>query len=202
MTVGCEAMPVFGPNASSRTRGIHRIWPGSPTPARTFAMLALSHALRRPLAHWWVCGALCAASLLFFLWLVPDGVTAGRTLAPRILNEYVMTWTPDDARRFLQAIGPVGREAYRRFYLDLDFWFPVLTLACWYSSLLALAYPAGSRWARLNLLPFVMWLSNAAEKRPACAYARRACFACSGPARACRRPRASRSPCTADARRR
>jgi hypothetical protein len=83
--------------------------------------------------------------------------------APKILDEYVMTWTPEDARQLYLAIGPEGREAIRHFYLHLDFWFPVFSLMLFYISLLSLAFPAQSPLAQLNLLPIPMWLLDEAE---------------------------------------
>jgi hypothetical protein len=109
---------------------------------------------------------LLAASLALFCWIVPHAVaevTAGRTLAPKILDEYYPTWTADDARRLYAALGVRGRQAYRAYYLHLDFWFPMLTLSLFYVSLLSLAFKPSSRWSWLNLLPIAMWVSDVAE---------------------------------------
>ncbi len=37
-----------------------------------------------------------------------------------------MTCKPQQARRFLEDIGPEGRIAYQKLYLHLDVWFPAL----------------------------------------------------------------------------
>lgn len=126
----------------------------------------IQHKLGAALGRWWVCGALFALSLAMFLWLVPsavESVTAGRTLAPKILDEYYPTWSADDARALLTGLGASGRLAYRAYYLHFDFWFPVLTLTLCYASLLSLAFRPGSRRAWLNLTPFAMYASDLAE---------------------------------------
>lgn len=129
-------------------------------------MKAASKHLGRLLGRWWVCGLLLAASVVMFTWIVPAAVstvTAGRTLAPKILDEYYLAWTPDDARRLYAGLGSQGREAYRVYYLHLDFWLPMLTLSLCYISLLSLAFRPGSRWAWVNLLPLLMYASDVAE---------------------------------------
>lgn len=129
-------------------------------------MRTLSAVIRRALGRWWLCLAFFATALVLFGVVVPHGVavvTHHRTLAPQILDEYVMTWTPADARHFYAALGAGGRAAYRTFYLELDFWFPVLTLTLAYASLLSLAFPAGRRFAWLNLTPIAMYALDAAE---------------------------------------
>lgn len=129
-------------------------------------MEQISNFFGRTLGRWWVCALLFAASIMMFGWIVPHAgaaVTAGRTLAPKILDEYYLTWTPEDARRFYAAIGSQGRAAYRTYYLHLDFWFPVLTLTLCYISLLSLAFRPGSRWSWVNLLPLLMYASDVAE---------------------------------------
>ena len=101
-----------------------------------------------------------------FAYLVPAGVgriTHGRTLAPKILDEYLPTWTGANAVSLFDAIGPGGREAYRQFYLSIDFWFPVLSLAIFYASLLSYAFPAKSRFAWLNVLPAAMYVADMLE---------------------------------------
>ena len=90
-------------------------------------------------------------------------MTGGRTLAPKILDEYYLTWTPEDAKHFYAAIGEQGRVAYRAYYLHLDFWFPVLTLTLCYISMLSLAFRPDSHWGWLNMLPIAMYASDLAE---------------------------------------
>lgn len=126
----------------------------------------LSVLLAARLGRWWICLALFVVSLVLFTWIVPAGVaevTGNRQLAPKILDEYIMTWTPADAQHFYAAIGPKGRADYQHYYWKLDFWFPVLSLTLAYVSLLSLAFPARSRWVWLNLTPAALWLSDGAE---------------------------------------
>lgn len=101
-----------------------------------------------------------------FTVVVPGGVsevTLNRTLAPRILDEYYLTWAADDARKLYAALGTTGRSAYRHFYLKLDFWFPVMSLSVFYAALLSLAWPQSRRWSWLNLLPLPMYFADMAE---------------------------------------
>jgi hypothetical protein len=98
--------------------------------------------------------------------LVPRGideVTVNRTLGPLILDEHYLTWTRDDAINLYAALGEAGRKAYRMLYLKLDFWFPVLSLSLFYAGLLSLAFPRPNRLAWINVMPMVLWLSDAAE---------------------------------------
>ena len=101
-----------------------------------------------------------------FTVLVPGGVaevTQNRTLAPRILDEYYLTWTADDARSLYAALGASGRCAYQHFYLKLDFWFPVISLSVFYAALLSLAFLQGRRWSWLNLTPILMYFADMSE---------------------------------------
>ena len=118
------------------------------------------------LGRWWVCIIFGVISTIIFGYLVPNAVavvTENRTLAPRILDEYYLTWTAADARPVFTALGASGREAYQNYYLTLDFWFPVLSLTVFYTALLSLAFPAGHRWAWLNLLPLIMYALDMVE---------------------------------------
>lgn len=126
----------------------------------------MSDAIGRALGRWWVAIGAAAIAAVMFAWAVPRGVehvTNGRTLWPKILDEYYPTWTEADARNLYAALGPAGRLAYRAFYLQLDFWIPMLSLSICYAALLSLAFPAGSRWRALNLLAVVMYFSDVAE---------------------------------------
>jgi hypothetical protein len=126
----------------------------------------MSARLAKWLGRWPVCIAFGIIATVMFVWLVPNGVdtiTAGRTTAPKILDEYYLTWTAQDAQQLFGAIGPAGRLAYQHFYLTLDFWFPVLSLTIFYTSLLSLAFPQGRRLARVNLLPLLMYASDIGE---------------------------------------
>lgn len=126
----------------------------------------MSHTLSRWAGRWWICITFGVISAIMFGYLVPNAVavvTENRTLAPRILDEYYLTWAVSDARPFFAALGATGREAYQNYYLTLDFWFPVLSLTIFYTALLSLAFPAGRRWAWLNLLPLIMYGCDALE---------------------------------------
>ena len=126
----------------------------------------LSRALSNRLGRWWVCIFFGLISVLMFTVLVPNGVdtiTAKRSIAPRILDEYYLTWTTHQAQALFASLGVEGRQAYRDFYLRLDFWFPVLTLSVFFVSLLSLGFPPGSRHTRLNLLPIGMYFFDMFE---------------------------------------
>ena len=119
-------------------------------------MNTISTFLRRVLGRGWVAGLLFLATLLMFGYLVPTqiaGITQNGALTPKILDEHMMGWSAADASTLFEAIGATGREAYRSFYLSLDFWFPVLTAALFMISVLSLVFPAGSAGSRLNLVP-------------------------------------------------
>lgn len=126
----------------------------------------MSTFLRNIFGHWWVAVLLLVATICIFAFLVIPGAKEVVSHGPgetKLLDEYIMTWKPDDARRFLGAIGPEGREAYRAFYLRSDFWFPELAQTLFFISLFSLAFPAGSRFAWLNVTPIALWLVDAAE---------------------------------------
>jgi hypothetical protein len=124
-----------------------------------------SRSVSRVLGRWWVCVVFGLTATAMFTVLVPHGVsvvTGKGALAKQILDEHYPTWKADDARQLYRALGSGGREAYRHFYLSLDFWFPVLSLTIFYSSLLSLAFRRG-KWGWLNLLPLVMYASDMSE---------------------------------------
>jgi hypothetical protein len=126
----------------------------------------MSEAISRGLGRWSICLLFGVIATIMFTYLVPSGVamiTANRTLAPRILDEYYLTWSAGDALHLFAALGATGRRAYQLFYLRLDFWFPMMSLSLFYASLLSLAFPQGTRWSRLNLLPIPMYLSDVGE---------------------------------------
>jgi hypothetical protein len=126
----------------------------------------MSSFIAKYLGHWWVCITFGVIATAMFVYFVPNGVadiTANRTLAPRILDEYYLTWSAADARQLYEALGPAGRYAYQMFYLKLDFWFPVLSLSVFYAALLSLAFKPESRLAWVNLLPIAMYVSDIAE---------------------------------------
>ena len=126
----------------------------------------ISLSMRRALGKGWICVTLLCIVSLVFAWILPAAVsevTQGGLLVPKILDQYVMTWTASDARHFYETLGVAGRDAYRNYYLKFDFWFPVLSLSLFYVSLLSLAFPAGSRLSWLNLTPVLLWLSDVAE---------------------------------------
>ena len=126
----------------------------------------MSKFISKWLGRWSVCIAFGIIATIMFTVLVPGGVaevTQNRTLAPRILDEYYLTWTADDARHLYAALGATGRRAYQHFYLKLDFWFPVMSLSVFYAALLSLAFPQGRRWSWLNLMPILMYFADMAE---------------------------------------
>ncbi len=126
----------------------------------------MSSFLSKWLGRWPVCILFGIIATVMFTWLVPAGVaeiTANRTIAPRILDEYYLTWTEADARQLFLALGSTGRAAYQHFYLKLDFWFPVFSLTVFYIALLSLAFPQGKRWAWLNLAPLLMYFCDMGE---------------------------------------
>lgn len=129
-------------------------------------MRAISNWLASTLGKVWLTTVLGVLSTAIFSFIVPAAVgvvTTNRTVVPKILDEYMMTWTPKDAQHFYSALGPQGRLALQNYYLHLDFWFPVLTLSLFYIGLLSLAFPRSSRFAPLNLLPILLYFSDAAE---------------------------------------
>jgi hypothetical protein len=126
----------------------------------------MSNALSNWIGRWWVCVTFGVISTIMFGYLVPNAVavvTENRTLAPRILDEYYLTWSASDARPFFKALGAAGRAAYQNYYLTLDLWFPVLSLTIFYTALLSLAFPIGKRWAWFNLLPLIMYACDMLE---------------------------------------
>jgi hypothetical protein len=129
-------------------------------------MNSLSTVIEKYLGRWWVCILFGLIATYMFAVLVPDGVdavTQQRSLAPRILDEYYLTWTAQQAQTLFSSLGETGRKAYRLFYLRLDFWFPVLSLSIFYASLLSIAFPRASRFQQVNLLPTLMYFLDAAE---------------------------------------
>jgi hypothetical protein len=126
----------------------------------------VSKIISRWLGKWSVCIAFGIIATIMFTVLVPGGVaevTQNRTLVPRILDEYYLTWTAGDARHLYSALGATGRRAYQHFYLKLDFWFPIMSLSVFYAALLSLAFPQGRRGSWLNLMPIPMYLADMSE---------------------------------------
>lgn len=137
-----------------------------PSAPQLTGLLAFSHLLRRAFGNWWICLLSLVVTTVLFGYFVPQGIeeiTRQRTLAPKILDEYLLTWTPAAARQLYAALEPTGRLRYQQFYLQLDFYFPVLALSVFYCSLLSLAFRAPARLAWLNVLPLLMWLMDLAE---------------------------------------
>jgi hypothetical protein len=127
---------------------------------------AVSATISKWLGRWSICIVFGVIATIMFTALVPNGVatiTDNRTLAPKILDEYYLTWSAEDARQLYAVLGATGRRAYQLFYLKLDFWFPVMSLSLFYASLLSLAFPQGTRLSRLNLLTIPMYLSDMGE---------------------------------------
>lgn len=126
-----------------------------------------SSPVRRPLlAHWWLFLGLAAASTAIFGYFLPqqrDTVTADGARGSKLLDEYLPTWTHEQGREFLTALGPAGRAAYQQFYVGFDFYFPVLTssLALCAFIALMLRYTPEHRW--LIMSPVVPYLFDVAE---------------------------------------
>ncbi len=126
----------------------------------------MSAFLAKYLGRWSVCIVFALIATLMFTILVPQGVavvTTNRTVWPRVLDEYYLTWSADDARHLYSALGVAGRRAYQAFYLKLDFWFPCLSLSIFYAALLSLAFPQGRRFGWLNLTAVALYLADLAE---------------------------------------
>lgn len=129
-------------------------------------LIRLSILLNKRLGTWKVFFLFLAISIILFGYFVPHGieiVTNQRKIAPKILDEYIMTWTPEIARNLFMSLGASGRLAYQHFYLHLDFWVPVLSMTICFISLLSKAFPINSRFQWLNLLPIFMWFFDIAE---------------------------------------
>ena len=120
------------------------------------------------IGNWPAFGILILLCLLFFGYLVPKAkapifANVGTKLPHKVLDEYFPSWTPQIADRFLAAIGPDGRAAYRRFYLTMDFWFPGATASLTTASLMLIAFPPTSGWAWLCVIAALSWLFDVAE---------------------------------------
>jgi hypothetical protein len=117
---------------------------------------------------WPAFGLLILLCHLFFGYLVPKAkapifVTAETTLPRKVLDEYFPSWTPEIAHRFLATIGPIGRAAYRRFYLTMDFWFPGAMASLAIASLMLIAFPPALGRAWLCVIAAPSWLFDVAE---------------------------------------
>jgi hypothetical protein len=117
---------------------------------------------------WPAFGILMLFCLLFFGYLVPKAkepifADVATKLPHKVLDEYFPSWTPQTADRFLAAIGPDGRAAYRRFYLTMDFWFPGSMASLAIASLMLIAFPLNSGWGWLCVVAAPSWLFDVAE---------------------------------------
>jgi len=131
-------------------------------------IMKFSKLLNRIFTKWWLSVSLLVFAGICFGYLVPKAqkpifANCIDTSVTKVLDERIMTWTPDDAKQFYNAIGQEGREAYSQFFLTLDFWFPSLSASLFYISLLSFAFPIGSRYSKLNLLPIIGWLMDVFE---------------------------------------
>lgn len=120
------------------------------------------------LGTWPALVSLILLCVLFFGYLVPKSkapifANLAAKLPHKVLDEYFPSWTSAIADRFLAAIGPDGRAAYRRFYLTMDFWFPGTAASLATASLLLIAFPPASGWAWLCSLALPSWLFDVAE---------------------------------------
>jgi len=129
---------------------------------------AFTDLIYNVLGNWWAFSALLVLSGVLFGYVVPRAqrpifAHAPPDLPRKVLDVHMMTWTPAQARRLLEEIGPEGRRAYQAFYLQVDFWFPTLVTSLLYCSLLALAFPQGSRFAWLAPWGMLGWVFDEAE---------------------------------------
>ena len=120
------------------------------------------------LGNWWAFATLLSLASLFFGYLIPKFKTkvfihAAPGLPHKILDEYFWTWTPDIALKLLEGIGAEGRLAYRKYYLHLDFWFPVLTASLANTSLLLIALGPQSKFAWVSLFAMLGFVFDLAE---------------------------------------
>jgi len=130
--------------------------------------MKFSNFLNLAFTKWWICLLFLVLAGICFGYLVPEAqkpifTHCTDSSVTKVLDEKIMTWTPDYAKHFYNVIGPEGRKAYRLFFLRLDFWFPSLTASLFYISLLSYAFPVGSKYSMLNLLPIFGWLMDVFE---------------------------------------
>ncbi len=119
------------------------------------------------LGTWPVFGVLLVLCSLLFGYLVPKAkapifAKAATTLPRKVLDEYFPSWTAQIADGFYSAIGPEGRDAYRRFYVTMDFWFPGAMASLTTASLMLIAFPPTSGWAWLGVIAVPAWLFDIA----------------------------------------
>ncbi len=127
-----------------------------------------SNLLNSVFSKWWICLTFLVFSGICFGYLVPNAqkpifANCSDKKVTKVLDERILTWTADDARQFYEVIGSEGRKAYQMFFLKLDFWFPSMSASLLYISLLSYAFPKGSKYSRLNLLPIFGWLMDVFE---------------------------------------
>jgi len=120
------------------------------------------------IGSWPAFGLLILLCFLFFGYLVPKAkvpIFANVTtqLPHKVLDEYFPSWTPQIADKFFLEIGQDGRDAYRRFYLTMDLWFPGTIASLATASLLLIAFPPPSGWAWLGVIALLSWLFDVAE---------------------------------------
>ncbi len=131
-------------------------------------MMKFSNLLNRLFTKWWLCLLFLIVAGICFGYLVPKAQKPIFTncidvKVTKVLDERMMTWTAEDAKQFYNAVGSEGRQAYQLFFLKLDFWFPALSASLFYISLLSYAFPIGSTYSKLNLLPIIGWLMDVFE---------------------------------------
>jgi hypothetical protein len=125
-------------------------------------------AVAATIGTWPAFGILCVLCCVFFGYLVPQAkapifANVALELPHKVLDEYFPGWTPQIAHRFLAAVGPDGRAAYRRFYWIMDFWFPGTAASLATASLMLIAFPPGSGWAWLCFFAALSWAFDVAE---------------------------------------
>ncbi len=127
-----------------------------------------SNYLNYTFTKWWICLLFLVISGICFGYLVPKAqkpifANCSDNNVTKVLDERIMTWTADDAKQFYEVIGSEGRKAYKLFFIKLDFWFPAFSASLFYISLLSYAFPIGSKYSKLNLLPILGWLMDVFE---------------------------------------
>jgi hypothetical protein len=149
--------------ASTFTTGAR---PGTP-PSGLSAFTRAADGLLRLLGRYPVLLLLALASTATFAYFLPQQiakVTLGGTRGGiKILDEYVLTWTAQDADLLLSGLGADGRQAYRYFYLTFDFYFPALLSSLTLISILTILLQHRTRARYVAFLPVVPYLFDFAE---------------------------------------
>ncbi len=121
-------------------------------------MKRLSAFLQRLSASWVVLIAL-ALLLYFFLRVLPDQAAQVERYAGEVGSpDTTFGYSAADLYRMAEVYGPEGRQAYVRARFTFDLVWPLVYTAFFVTAigwLYRRAFPAGSRWQRANLFPFL-----------------------------------------------